>query len=117
MKIKWSLLVFIFSLTILTSYGQRKITKYCEVRLSFSRIKGGYNITSIDYGKQQNVKTFSDSTVENKLEKVKDYTTQVGILNYMSNIDWSLVSIIPITSNWGTVGIELFFKKIFNDED
>lgn len=111
MKIKLSVFLFISSFSFFSTYGQNRLDKFCEVRLNFARMRGMNGTTDIDFDKQNSNKIFQDSAIAFKLNKVTEGTTSVSMLNYLYKLGWSLMSTIPLPSNWCIVEISFLFKK------
>ena len=111
-----SVLIILIVSTASVSYSQ-KVEKFCEVVMNSRVWSTGYKINSIDYG--QTYFTFKDETVSQSLDSVmniKDISSSVVILNYMSLKNWKFVSSYAEVENTSTkaILIHLLFKQEFD---
>lgn len=88
------------------SYSQEKrIEKYCEVSLT------SYGKASFDLG-TINECDFKDTTIRLNVQQVLKLKTTGNILNYMSKIGWSLVTIAIIDYTK-----YFYFKRVFTETE
>lgn len=111
MKKKYFLLFILLGI-VLTSFGQIKIVKYCEIMATEGlRDKAGIYI---NYGNTDSLFSFKDSTIKSNMKKVEAFRTVPDALNYMASLGWTLVT----TANAGTAGsLRFFFKKEFEKSE
>ena len=100
-------LFFFFSV----SFAQAKIDKFCEVTVSPNRF------TKISFGNNKWLFNPKDTSIFEKLRYVNNLTNATDVLNYMSKIGWSLVSI-----HFGPFARyiddeKLYFSKAFDVSD
>ena len=100
-------LFFFFSV----SFAQAKIDKFCEVTVSPNRF------TKISFGNNKWLFNPKDTSIFEKLRYVNSLTNATDVLNYMSKIGWSLVSI-----HFGPFARyiddeKLYFSKAFDVSD
>lgn len=89
MKTKLLLLLFLFAFKLPT-FAQQKVVKYCEVFVGGSGIK----ITATIYmGKVDSLFSPKDPNIIVQLQKVNTLKTKADVLNYMSYLGWSLVTV------------------------
>ena len=93
------------------AFGQTKIDKFCEVTVSPNRF------TRISFGNNKWLFNPKDTSIFEKLRYVNNLTNATDVLNYMSKIGWSLVSI-----HFGPFARyiddeKLYFKKTFDVSD
>ncbi|RKR82138.1 hypothetical protein BDD43_2306 [Mucilaginibacter gracilis] len=92
--------------------AQTKIDKYCQV------LVGNNNYTlylkkssaKISFGDRKELFAPKDTTIFQQLKKVNSLTTETDVLNYMSQLGWSVVNIHAITNKWEVI----YFKKEFD---
>jgi hypothetical protein len=91
--------------------AQNKVDRYCEIILSskaFSMVK--FNVT-VNFGEHPSLVNFTDTTVKSKVRKVETFTNSVDVLNYMTNLGWTLVN----TFNNHNVDTRYYiFKRTFD---
>ena len=93
------------------AFGQIKIDKFCEVTVSPNRF------TRISFGNNKWLFNPKDTSIFEKLRYVNSLTNATDVLNYMSKIGWSLVSI-----HFGPFARyiddeKLYFSKAFDVSD
>ena len=109
---KKNIILLIFISICNCAFSQTKIDKYCQVQID---PKNGFTtkeIASISFGKNDSLFSFKDSSVILNLQKVNSLTSSTDVLNYMSDLGWGLVNIIPF--GLYTSHERLYFKKEFN---
>lgn len=99
--------MLLFFINVVT-YSQEKIEKYCKVTITFkgfsdTKINVHYSIGSVD-----SLFSFKDATILSNLNKMKDLTTDVDVLNYMSSLKWSLIFFNQNT---------FIFKRVFDKSE
>ena len=95
--------------------AQQKVERFCEVTLS---PKNGFTTkqtASISFGEVDSLFYFRDSSVLANLQKVNSMKTATDVLNYMSNLGWTLVSVIPFGIY--TSHERLYFRKSFDESE
>ena len=95
--------------TIHCCFGQVKVQKYCEVFIPAPVVLGGARKVNVDLGGLGSP-DFKDSTEKNKVLAVARLSNAVDVLNYMSKMRWTLVS-ISVTNSRSKL---LYFKKEFD---
>ena len=70
----------------------------------------------MNYGKKENFDMIKDASLLQQLEKVNELKDCVDAINYMGDLGWTLVSIIPQHTWYGNERDrkELIFKKTFD---
>ncbi len=110
MKKKLIIQFVVFLTGIHICFGQEKIAKYCEVRMISKW--GGDNDQKISINLGNPTMYFKDSTEKKRLVSVNNLKNAVDVLDYMSKLAWSLVSI----SAYGVVQV-FYFKKEFDKSE
>ncbi|MDE3182016.1 MAG: hypothetical protein KGM16_01245 [Bacteroidota bacterium] len=105
---KKAILLILTATTIFVSqsFGQIKIDRFCQVELGLRK----HAIISV--GLEDSLFLFKDSSIITRLKMVNKLTTSTDVLNYMSNLGWTIISIIPFGLN--TLQEKLYFKKSFD---
>lgn len=109
MKTKLLLLLFLFAFK-LTTFAQNKVIKYCEVLI----YRNGFNTigkVKISTGKVDSLFSIKDNNLKIELQKVDILKTVPDVLNYMSSIGWSLVTLAT------TGDYTLYFKREFDPSE
>ena len=93
-------------------FSQTKIDKYCQVLMRpINNRFSEKEIARITFGKNETFFAFKDSSIIFDLLKVNSLTTSTDVLNYMSNLGWKLVSIVPFGP---ALNERIYFKKEFD---
>jgi len=106
MKIKSLLASILLFAVVHICFGQENFEKYCEVTTVRGRIEVNLGYPNL---------YFKDSTVKNRLLAVKNFDNDVDVLDYMSKIGWTLVSITPV-GQFNSFRV-FYFKKTFNKSE
>ena len=87
-------------------FAQEKIEKYCEVSVEGSRV-------IMNFGSPQMY--FRDSTVKASLLEVNHFKKSVDILDYMSKLGWTFVTVVP----YGLYSLRdlYYFEKTFDKSE
>ena len=94
-----------------SSFAQTKIDRFCEVSLDQKNSHKSKLVATISFGQVDSLFFFKDNSVIEKLKRVNALTTSTDVLNYMSNLGWTLVSVIPF--GYATSHERFYFKKEF----
>lgn len=94
-----------------SSFAQTKIDRFCEVSLDQKNQYTSRLVAIISFGQVDSLFFFKDNSVIEKLKRVNSITTSTDVLNYMSNLGWTLVSVIPF--GYATFHERFYFKKEF----
>ena len=109
MKTKLLLLLFLIAFK-LPAFAQNKVVKYCEVigynGETFNREKSKFLLS---IGIVDSLFSSKDTNLKVQLQKVNSLKTSSDVLNYMSSIGWTLVTI--------SVGDRFYFKKEFDPSE
>ena len=115
MKKKLSFTVFFIFILISFSFAQTKVDRYCQVSIDPKNGFTSKTTASISFGQIDSLFFFRDSSIIEKLKKVNEMSTPTDVLNYMSNLGFTLVSVIPFGQF--TIHERLFFRKTFEVAD
>ena len=99
------------------SFAQMKIDRFCQVSIE-PKNKNGFTsktVAIISFGEVDSLFFFKDSCILKKLKQVNELTTSIDVLNYMSNIGWTFVSVIPF--GLYTSHERIYFRKTFEATD
>ena len=120
--------VFTFILFINNLFAQEKVERYCKI-ISFSdwsadHIQHKTLITysnshlQLDFGMKESFSKLKENNVIVDLEKVKELTDEIDALNYMKDIGWELLNIVPEKNlEYGKTDRKIFyFKKSFEKQ-
>ncbi len=110
-KIIGCVLISVFSFNSF-SLAQTKIEKFCQVIIE---PRNGFTVKTkavISFGESDSLFLFKDSLVLVQLRKVNELKTSTDVLNYMSSIGWTLVSVIPFGTS--TAMEHFYFKRAFD---
>ncbi len=66
-------------------------------------------------GELDSLFSFKDSSIIDNLKKVNTLTTAADILNYMSNLGLTFITVIPFGYSTGTE--RFYFRRTFNQQD
>jgi hypothetical protein len=86
--------------------AQEKIEKYSEVS-----VEGGR--AHMNFGNPQMY--FRDSTIKNSLLEVNHFTNSVDVLDYMSKLGWTFITVVP--HGLYSTGDLYYFKKTFDKSE
>jgi hypothetical protein len=113
---KTILFTVIFLLTFCSfTFAQTKIDRFCEVSIVPQNGFRGKTLSKISFGELDSLFFFKDNSIITNLEKVNSLKTSTDVLNYMSNLGWTLVNVIPFGPY--TSSERLYFKKTFDLSD
>ena len=88
------LLAFIFLLASVSfSFAQDKADKYCRVTIIPKSGFTNKRVASIYFGTEKSLFIVKDSVAMEKLKKVNNLTSEVDVLNYMSQLGWTPIDI------------------------
>ena len=90
--------------------AQTRVDKYCEVMVVLKNRQKRKAI--LDLGETDSLFAFRDSSVIIALQKVNTLKTSTDVSNYMSQLGWTLTTVIPFEEF--SVGERLYFKKTFD---
>ncbi len=116
MKLLFSLLIVIFCSTAAV-FAQQNVKRYVHILIPAeggpeNDIGNKHKIRiTLDYGNTKTESAFRDSSISSTLEKVKELKTSVAVLNYMSQIGWSLVHLNSPYVSFNSY--EMYFEKEF----
>ena len=97
-----------------SSFAQTKIYRFCEVSLDQKNQHTSRFVATISFGQVDSLFFFKDNSVIEKLKRVNSITTSTDVLNYMSNLGWTFVSVFAFGNV--TFHEQFYFKKrIFSD--
>ena len=97
------------------SFAQTRIDRYCQVSIDPKNGFTSKTVATISFGQVDSLFSFQDSSIIIKLKKVNELTTSTDVLNYMSNLGWTLVNVIPF--GLYTSREKLYFRKTFEAID
>lgn len=109
MKRHIQLVIVILFSSITSLSAQDKAEKYCQVIIA---PKSGFTtkrIAKISFGNKKELFVLKDSIVMEQLNKVNNLTSEVDVLNYMSELGWTPIDIHA--SGLYTVQEVIYFKK------
>ncbi len=105
-------LIILLSFSTILTHAQDKIVKYCEIDIQEVGLSGGKFRVELFIGKVDSLFSPQNINVKNDMQKVKSLSTAPDVLNYMSSLGWSLVTVTGITGRK-----YLYFKKEFKLSD
>ncbi len=114
MKILKISLALLFIFLTYTAHSQQFIEKYCSVTIKYNN-KG--NELLLDTGKVADLFSFRIKKITTDLKRVKECSTIIDLLNYMSSIGWSVINPNPSRPNDYTLTDTFYFKRLFKKED
>lgn len=105
------LLLLLLSAFKLTTFAQNKVVKYCVVQAEPKAFSRDWEIVTVklSMGKVDSLFNFKTPNMKNQLQKVTSFDNRPDVLNYMSSIGWSLVTI--------SAGDRFYFKKEFDPSE
>jgi hypothetical protein len=98
-KLFFTTTLIIFAVSFV--FAQEKIEKYCEVSVEGGRVH-------MNFGNPQMY--FRDSAVKAGLLEVNHFNNSVDVLNYMSKLGWTFVTVVPY--GLYSIGDLYYFKKL-----
>ena len=107
--------LILFTLIVIfcnSTFAQNKVERYCQVQIVPKRFSIETETVSISFGKEETLFSFKDTSVISNLKKVNALKTPTDVLNFMSNLGWSIISIIPFGEY--TLSERMYFKKEFD---
>ena len=111
---KKTILFTVISLLTFCSFtiAQTRIDRFCEVSVVTKSGLTTKTLSKISFGELDSLFFFKDKSIITNLEKVNSLKTSTDVLNYMSNLGWTLVNVIPFG-----LSERLYFKKTFDLSD
>lgn len=97
------------------SFAQIKIDRFCQVAIDPKNGMTTKTVATISFGLVDSLFFFKDSSIIINLRKVNELRSSTDVLNYMSNLGWTLVSVIPFGGF--TIHERFYFKKEFETTD
>lgn len=93
------------------SSAQTKLAKYCEIMVSERSKNRGYIRLAV--GQIDSLFRFQDSTIRSKLNRVNTISTVPDMMNYMSSLGWSLLTVTNVGPD-DMYSLRFFFKREFD---
>lgn len=115
-KIILLLSTFLFIFCSLAN-SQTRIDRFCEVSLNFKNGLSRKMTATILLGELDSLFSFKDSSIIDNLKKVNTLTTAADVLNYMSNLGWTFITVIPISFGYSSGTERFYFRRSFNQQD
>jgi hypothetical protein len=103
----------ILVITAISSFGQDKVEKYCEMTAQ-ARLFSKKVTIDIDFGEERKFFSFKDTRVKDDLGKVKTFNSVVDALNFLGSVGWKLVNAFPIAESSGSLVYHYYFKREFD---
>ena len=109
------IMVLLFALVTMVSFGQEKVEQYCEVVAVKKLFSQKVNIT-VDYGEESN--TWHNTTfIKNSDGKLKTFNSVMDALNYMSKNGWVFVNVLLLSESSGPNVYHYILKKEFEKSE
>jgi len=109
-KLNWLLFLLFISNAAL---GQERTLKYCEIKTYGAGFSGKQYHVDLLTGNQDSLFNIKDKGHLQNLQKVTTLTSDVDVLNYMSNMGWKMFSVFsfPGQRNWNNYYFVREFAK------
>ncbi len=109
-------LLILYLLLVVTGIkAQNKVERYCKIYVISQSAKGKGDKITIDYGKNDKISAYKDTTMLKSLEKVNELDNCIDALNYLEDLGWEFVNMVPHRALYvnETDRKEFYFRKSF----